>query len=124
MPSKKISVLAGQKNMMSVRVPLFKREVSGDMIPFGYLNTSGDIDIALDRFDKFIEKLLALAEKEKAVQLMATEIEETRRRANALEYKLIPNLQETIKFITVKLDENERATIVRLMKVKDIVRGH
>ena len=67
---------------------------------------------------------MILAEKEKAVQLMATEIQETRRRVNALEYKLIPNLEETIKFITMKLDENERAGIVRLMKVKDIVRSH
>ena len=124
MPSKKISVSVGQKNMMSVLVPEYSREVSGSIIPYGFLNTSGDIDIALDKFDRFIEKLLDLAEKEKAVQLMATEIEETRRRVNALEYKLIPDLQETIKFITMKLDENERAGTVRLMKVKDIVRSH
>lgn len=124
MPSKKISVSVSQKNIMSVRVPEYSKEVSGDIIPYGFLNTSGDIDIALDKFDRFIENLLNLAEKEKAVQLMATEIEETRRRVNALEYKLIPDLQETIKFISMKLDENERASIVRLMKVKDIVRSH
>lgn len=123
-PSKKISVSVGEKNMMSVLVPKYSREVTGDIISYGMLNTSGDIDIALDKFDKFIENLLDLAEKEKAVQLMATEIEETRRRVNALEYKLIPDLQETIKFITMKLDENERASTVRLMKVKDIVRSH
>jgi V/A-type H+-transporting ATPase subunit D len=123
-PSKKISVSVGQKNMMSFPVPKYSREVSGSIIPYGLLNTSGDIDIALDKFDKFIENLLDLAEKEKTVQLMATEIEETRRRVNALEYKLIPDLQETIKFITMKLDENERAGTVRLMKVKDIVRSH
>jgi V/A-type H+-transporting ATPase subunit D len=123
-PSKKISVSVGEKNMMSVLVPQYSREVTGDIISYGLLNTSGDIDIALDKFDKFIENLLDLAEKEKAVQLMATEIEETRRRVNALEYKLIPDLQENIKFITMKLDENERASIVRLMKVKDIVRSH
>jgi len=123
-PSKKISVSVGEKNMMSVLVPQYSREVTGDIISYGLLNTSGDIDIALDKFDKFIENLLDLAEKEKAVQLMATEIEETRRRVNALEYKLIPDLQEAIKYITMKLDENERASIVRLMKVKDIVRSH
>jgi V/A-type H+-transporting ATPase subunit D len=123
-PSKKISVSVGQKNMMSVRVPEYSREVSGIIIPYGLLNTSGDIDIALEKFDKFIESLLDLAEKEKTVQLLATEVEETRRRVNALEYKLIPDLQETIKFITMKLDENERAGTVRLMKVKDIVRSH
>ena len=88
------------------------------------LNTSGNIDIALDEFDRFIEDLLSLAEKEKAVHMMASEIEETRRRVNALEYRLIPDLQEAIKYITMKLDENERASIVRLMKVKDIVRSH
>ncbi len=123
-PSKKISVSVGEKNMMSVLVPQYSREVTGEIISYGLLNTSGDIDIALDKFDKFIENLLDLAEKEKAVQLMATEIEETRRRVNALEYKLIPDLQEAIKYITMKLDENERASIVRLMKVKDIVRSH
>lgn len=124
MPSKDISVSVSEKNMMSVMVPSYSREVTGDIIPYGFLNTSGDVDIALDKFDKFIEKLLDLAEKEKTVQLMATEIEETRRRVNALEYKLIPDLRETIKFITMKLDENERASTVRLMKVKDIVRSH
>lgn len=124
MPVKKISVSVSKKNLMSVRVPEFSKEVSGGIIPYGYLNTSGDIDISLDKFDKFIESLLVLAEKEKTVQLMATEIQETRRRVNALEYKLIPGLKETIKFITMKLDENERAGIVRLMKVKDIVRSH
>jgi len=124
MPAKKISVSVSRKNLMSVRVPEYTKEVSGQIIPYGYLNTSGDIDISLDKFDKFIESLLTLAEKEKAIQLMATEIEETRRRVNALEYKLIPDLAETVKFITMKLDENERANIVRLMKVKDIVRSH
>ncbi len=123
-PSKKISVSVVQKNMMSVLVPEYSMDVSGSIIPYGLLNTSGDIDIALNKFDGFIERLLGLAEKEKIVQLMATEIEETRRRVNALEYKLIPDLQDTIKFITMKLDENERAGTVRLMKVKDIVRSH
>jgi len=123
-PSKKISVSVGQKNMMSVRVPEYSREVSGNIIPYGLLNTSGDLDISLYKFDRFIEDLLSLAEKEKAVHMMATEIEETRRRVNALEYRLIPDLQGAIRSITMKLDENERANIVRLMKVKDIVRSH
>ena len=123
-PSKKISVSVSQKNMMSVSVPEYSKEVSGNIIPYGLLNTSGDIDIALYKFERFIEDLLSLAEKEKAVHMMATEIEETRRRVNALEHRLIPDLQETIKFITMKLDENERSNIVRLMKVKDIVRSH
>jgi len=116
--AKKISV-SGSRN-----VPVYIREVSGSIIPYGYMNTSGEMDIALTDFEKFLGDLLDLAEKEKSVQLMAVEMEETRRRVNALEYKLIPSISETIKFITMKLEENERSNIVRLMKVKDIVRSH
>ncbi len=124
LPQKKVSVSVEEKNLMSVRIPIFKREVQGSIICYGYLNTSGEMDIALMKFDKFFESLLILAEKEKTVQLLADEIEKTRRRVNALEYKLIPNLQETIKFITMKLAEMERSNLTRLMKVKDIVRDH
>lgn len=124
LPVKKISVSMDKKNIMSVRVPSYSQEVSGGIIPYGYINTSGEMDIALADFDKSIENLLDLAEKEKTVQLMAIEIEETRRRVNALEHKLIPGLDETIKFITMKLEENERSNTVRLMRVKDIVRSH
>ncbi len=124
LPTKKISVSVKKKNLMSVRVPLFEKEVEGNIIPYGYLNTSSGMDAALIKFNKFIESLFNLAEKEKSVQLMADEIEETRRRVNSLEYKLIPNLTESIKYITMKLDETERSSIVRLMKIKDIIRGH
>jgi V/A-type H+-transporting ATPase subunit D len=98
-------------------------EISGDIIPYGYMNTSGEMDITLKSFDRFLESLLKLAEKEKMLQLLAMEIEETRRRVNALEYKLIPDIEETIKFITMKLDENERSNMVRLMRVKEIVKN-
>mgnify|MGYP001002438815 FL=1 len=94
------------------------------MIPYGFLNTSGETDVSLIKFEKFLESLFSLAEKEKAVHLLANQIEETRRRVNALEYKLMPDLDETINFITMKLEETERSSIVRLMKVKDIVRKH
>lgn len=124
LPVKKISVSISKRNIISVRVPVYAKEVSGDIIPYGYMNTSGEMDIALNDFDKLIDNLLDLAEKEKAVQLMATEIEETRRRVNVLEYKLIPSIIETIRFITMKLDETERSNVVRLMKVIDIVRSH
>lgn len=124
LPLKKISVLISKRNIVGVHVPVYAKEVSGDIIPYGYMNTSGEMDIALNDFDKSIEKLLDLAEKEKAVQLMAMEIEETRRRVNVLEYKLIPGIIETIRFITMKLDEIERSNTVRLMKVRDIVRSH
>ena len=124
LPSKKISVSASMRNIINIRVPVYAREVSGDIIPYGYINTSGEMDIALNDFEKFLGDLLGLAEKEKSVQLMAVEMEETRRRVNALEYKLIPGITETIKYITMKLEENERSNTVRLMKVKDIVRSH
>ena len=124
LPVKKISVAISKRSIIGVHVPVYAKEVSGDIIPYGYMNTSGEMDIALNDFDKFIEHLLNLAEKEKAVQLMAAEIEETRRRVNVLEYKLIPGIIETIRFITMKLEETERSSTVRLMKVKDIVRSH
>jgi V/A-type H+-transporting ATPase subunit D len=140
LPTKTISVSVEQKNLMSVHVPVYTREVKGDIISYGYFNTSGELDISLIKFDEFIESLLALAEKEKTVQLLASllalaekektvqllanEIEETRRRVNALEYKLIPNLIETIKSITMKLSETELSNTVRLMKIKDMVRSH
>jgi V/A-type H+/Na+-transporting ATPase subunit D len=124
MPSKKIQVSISKKNLMSVLVPSYSKEVEGDIIPYGFLNSTGELDMALLRFEEFIESLLNLAEKEKTVHLLADEIEETRRRVNALEYKLIPNLKETIRYITMKLAETERSNITRLMKVKDIVRSH
>jgi len=121
---KEISVTVSEKNIMSVRVPVFKREVSGEMISYGFLNTSGELDISLLKFEKFVEALLGLAESEKTVHLLANEIEETRRRVNALEHRLIPEIMKTIKLITMKLSETERSNIVRLMKVKEIVRSH
>lgn len=124
LPSKKVSISVSRKNVMSVHIPEYTMEISGGIIPYGYINTSGEMDITLKSFEKFIDNLLNLAEKEKMLQLMAVEIEETRRRVNALEYKLIPDITETINFITMKLDENERSNIVRLMRVKDIVRSH
>jgi V/A-type H+-transporting ATPase subunit D len=122
-PSKKVSISISKKNVISVYVPEYTMEISGDIIPYGYINTSGEMDITLRSFEKFLESLLKLAEKEKMLQLLAMEIEETRRRVNALEYKLIPDIIETIKFITMKLDENERSNTVRLMRVKEIVRN-
>lgn len=124
LPTKKMNVNVETKTVMSVKMPLFKREVSGEIISYGYLNTSGEMDVSLIKFDKLIETLFILAEMEKRIQLLADEIDKTRRRVNALEYKLIPTLQETIKFITMKLAELERSNLTRLMKVKDIVREH
>lgn len=124
LPKKKISVDITEKNLMSVKVPVFKKEITGTILPYGFLNTSGEMDISLIKFEKFIESLLILAEKEKTIQLLATEIQETRRRVNALEYRLIPEFEETIKAISMKLTETERSNTIRLMKVKELIRSH
>ena len=126
-PTQKIGVDIKVKNVMSVRIPKmeFKIDKGGNenasMYPYGLAQTSADLDLAIKGLNKVMDKLLALAELEKSTQLMADEIEGTRRRVNALEYRTIPDLEETIKYIRAKLEENERATISRLMKVKDII---
>lgn len=126
LPKENITVDIKKKNVMSVHVPVmsFKRKLQGDegsIYPYGFVQTSAELDDAILQLYNIMPKLLELAEVEKACQLMADEIEKTRRRVNALEYRTIPELQETIRFIRMKLDENERSTITRLMKVKDII---
>ena len=125
-PKDNIKVEVSNKNIMSVNVPMmnFKRELEGDegsIYPYGFANTSAELDDAIGKLYKILPKLLELAEVEKSCQLMADEIEKTRRRDNALEYMTIPQLQETIRFIRMKLDENERSALTRLMKVKSII---
>ena len=127
-PKEHIKVEVGEKNVMSVNVPVmnFKRELEGDegsIYPYGFANTSSELDDAIAKLYGILPKLLELAEVEKSCQLMADEIEKTRRRVNALEYMTIPQLQETIKFIRMKLDENERGALTRLMKVKDMIQA-
>ena len=125
-PKEKIGVEVKKKNIMSVNVPqmTFVRENEGNqgmIYPYGYAQTSADLDDAIDGLNSVMDNLLELAEVEKACQLMADEVEKTRRRVNALEYMTIPQLQETIRFIQMKLDENERGSITRLMKGKDMM---
>ena len=91
------------------------------MYSYGFGFTSGDLDEAINKLSAVMDKLVRLAEVEKSCQLMADEIERTRRRVNALEHVMIPQYEETIKYITMKLDENERSTTTRLMKVKDMM---
>ena len=93
----------------------------GNMYPYGFAQTGGELDDAVRELGDILPDLLRLAEVEKATQLLAAEIERTRRRVNALEYVKIPQMQQNIKYITMKLDENERANTIRLMKVKDII---
>jgi V/A-type H+-transporting ATPase subunit D len=124
-PKQHVELTASTRNIMSVDVPVleFKADMNGegDIYPYGFANTSAELDGAIATLSELAPKLLKLAELEKSAQLMADEIEKTRRRVNALEYVLIPNLEETIRFIVMKLDENERGNLTRLMKVKDMV---
>ncbi len=125
-PKESISVDIKKKNVMSVNVPVmnFIRKLEGDegaIYPYGFAQTSSELDDAISKLYAIMSKLLELAEVEKACQLMANEIEKTRRRVNALEYRTIPDLEETIRFIRMKLDESERSTITRLMKVKELI---
>ena len=113
------------KNIMSVNVPEYsfttKNNDPSEIYPYGFAQTSGELDDALEQLAKVFNDMLELAEVEKTMQLLAEEIEKTRRRVNALEYSTIPSLEENIKYITMKLAENENATKVRLLKVKDMV---
>lgn len=122
-PSQKIQVDITQKNIMSVLVPemRFDRGETRQKLPYGFVQTSAELDDAIERLQSVLDRMLELAQLEKTAQLMAGEIEKTRRRVNALEYRTIPNLTETIKWIRMKLDENERANITRLMKVKELI---
>jgi len=123
-PQQAVSVKVTKRNIMSVNVPVFDFQTEGNegnIYPYGMAFTSGELDSAMVSFSDAMEPLLRLAESEKSAQLLAQEIERTRRRVNALENVMIPNYQETIKYIQMKLEENERANTTRLMKVKDMV---
>ena len=124
-PRQSVELDMKDKNVMSVKVPQYsfqtKNNDPSEIYPYGFAQTSGELDDALDRMAKVFEDMLKLAEVEKSMQLMAQEIEKTRRRVNALEYVMIPELSENIKYITMKLAENENSTKVRLMKVKEMV---
>ena len=113
------------QNIMSVSVPVYefhtKNEDAASIYPYGFAQTSGELDDALEKLAEVFKDMLELAQVEKTTQMLAQEIEKTRRRVNALEYVKIPQMQQNIKYITMKLDENERANTIRLMKVKDII---
>lgn len=124
-PPRTVSLDMYEKNIMSVKVPAMNfnyseaDENTGD-IQYGYLNSNSELDESIEQMSAVMTELLELSEIEKTCQLLADEIESTRRRVNALEYRTIPQLEETIYFIQMKLDESERAEITRLMKVKDM----
>ncbi|MCR5826223.1 MAG: V-type ATP synthase subunit D [Oscillospiraceae bacterium] len=124
-PKQSVELTMTFQNVMSVNVPVYdfqtRTKSDADIYPYGFAATSGELDAAVDALGQVFRKMLKLAQIEKSAQLMAEEIEKTRRRVNALEYVKIPEMQESIKYITMKLDENERANTIRLMKVKDMV---
>ena len=113
------------RNIMSVNVPEYQFKTrsteAGEIYPYGFAATSGELDDAVSALAQVLQDMLRLAEIEKTSQLLAEEIEKTRRRVNALEYVKIPEMQANIKYITMKLDENERTNTIRLMKVKEII---
>ena len=118
-----VTLDVSSKNIMSVEVPVFKSQTrtsdENDIYSYGLAFTSSDLDDAVGSLSDLLPKMLELAEKEKACQMMAAEIEKTRRRVNALEHVMIPDYKENIKYITMKLDENDRSSQIRLMKVKN-----
>ena len=122
MPKMEFKIDVAKKNVMSVRIPVLSLDENlsnkdlRDIYPYSYASTSAELDDAVYELNGIMPELIRLAELEKACQLMADEIEKTRRRVNALEYMTIPQLEETIKFIRMKLDENDRASTIRLMK--------
>lgn len=124
-PKQEVLLEASTRNVMSVDVPVYsfrtRTSDENDIYSYGYAFTSGDLDDGVGRLGELLPDLLLLAQSEKSCQLMAAEIEKTRRRVNALEHVLIPEMEESIKFITMKLDENERSSQIRLMKVKDMM---
>ncbi len=124
-PKQSVSLEETHENVMSVEVPRYAFRLAGadsaDIYPYGFAQTSGELDDAVRELGDVLPDLLRLAEVEKSVQLLAAEIERTRRRVNALEFVKIPQMQQSIKYITMKLDENERANTIRLMKVKDMI---
>ena len=124
-PKQEVYLECGTRNVMSVEIPQFTCKTrtpnEGDIFSYGFAFTSGELDEAVEALSGVLPELLRLAETEKSCQLMAAEIEKTRRRVNALEHVMIPQLQENIRYITMKLDENERSTQIRLMKVKDMM---
>ena len=123
-PSKEISLRMQTESIMSVRVPRMFTDIyehgQSDRAYYSYSNSNSGMDEAIDSISASLDDLLKLAEIEKTCQLMADEIEKTRRRVNSLEFRTIPQLEETIYFIEMKLEESERANVTRMMKVKDM----
>lgn len=121
-PARPASVQAGERYELSIKVPkLSLRETGGFEYPYGFATTSAELDMAVQAFAELLPLLIELAEVESTCNRLADEIEKTRRRVNALEYVMIPQFTQTIRRITMKLDENERGNLIRLMKTKEML---
>jgi len=123
-PTRKTSIEVGREQVMNLVVPVFKLKTEGKLASYGLAATPAELDTSLVAMEKVLGRMVELASKEKALELIGDEIERTRRRVNALEYILIPNLEETIRYISMKLSEMERGNITRLMRIKEIIRDH
>jgi len=121
-PTKKFKLLIKFAGIMSVRVPVFEKEITGEIMSYGFATTSGELDVALLSLEQTFDDLIELAQKEKQARLLACELQMTRRRVNVLEHIVIPELQQNIRFIFDKLSEAERDNISRLMKIADMIR--
>ncbi len=122
-PTKRFNMAIEFASVMNVRVPNLLKDIEGEIICYGYAATSGELDVALLSLERALDSLIELAQKEKQARLLAAELQMTRRRVNVLEYVIIPEIHETIKFIYDKLSEVERDNISRLMKITDIIRA-
>jgi len=122
-PTKKFSMVMNFASVMNVKVPELIKEIEGEILCYGYGTTSGEMDVALLSLERAFDTLIELAEKEKQARLLAVELQMTRRRVNVLEHVVIPETNETIKFINTKLSEAERDNTTRLMKITDIIRA-
>ena len=121
-PGKRLKLKSELINVMNLKMPQLKIETEPEPFTYGVAYTSGTLDIFLRRALKLLPELIRLAETESQVTMLAREIEKTRRRVNALEYVLIPNIEETIGQIEMKLEEFERSNLTRLMRVKEILK--
>lgn len=122
-PASTLEIQVQQVNLMSVPIARIQAERRGELFPYGFEGTAAELDAAIAELDRLLPDLIRLAEGEKTVERLAEEIEKTRRRVNALEHVLIPNLEETVRFITLKLDEMARSAVSALMRIKEILRA-
>ena len=122
-PQKTTKVKTEYQNIMSIKVPKYQIVEKGNIFTYGMIDTSPELDNSLKKYQEITPLMIKMAELDKAIVLLTEEIEKTRRRVNALEYVMIPNLEDTIKFITMKLDEMARSSNSAIMRIKEMIRG-